>query len=70
MTDRTAACGPRFAAVTLPNPSSVGLYAALGFQPVGTFHRVGYKSVAWHDVNWLQNDLEGFAYSRPPAEPH
>jgi L-amino acid N-acyltransferase YncA len=45
------------AGMTLPNDASVGLHAALGFEPVGTFRRVGYKHGAWHDVAWVQRML-------------
>jgi len=45
------------AGITLPNEASVGLHAALGFEPVGTFPRIGWKDGAWHDVAWMQRDL-------------
>ncbi len=38
------------AKTTLPNEPSMGLHAALGFQPVGTHPRIGWKQDAWHDV--------------------
>lgn len=41
-----------YAGIALPNPASVGLHEALGFQPVGVYHGVGYKLGAWHDVGW------------------
>lgn len=41
-----------YAGVTLPNPGSVGLHQALGFEPVGTYRGVGYKAGAWRDVTW------------------
>ena len=49
---RTAAAG-----ITVPNAASAGLHAALGFVPVGTFRRVGWKHDRWHDVAWMQCDL-------------
>ncbi|MGY1742128.1 MULTISPECIES: N-acetyltransferase family protein [unclassified Blastococcus] len=49
---RTALAG-----VTLPNPASEGLHRALGFTPVGTFARVGFKQGRWHDVTWFQRPL-------------
>ena len=53
-----------YAGVTLPNPASVGLHEALGFQPVGVYRQVGFKCGAWHDVAWYQRPL------RPrPEEP-
>lgn len=45
------------AGITLPNGASVGLHTALGFEPVGTFERVGWKFGAWHDVAWMQRDI-------------
>jgi L-amino acid N-acyltransferase YncA len=38
------------AKTTLPNDASMGLHAALGFQPVGVHRRIGWKNGAWHDV--------------------
>ncbi len=46
-----------YAAITLPNPSSVGLHRSMGFDPVGVFTRMGYKFEQWHDVIWLQRRL-------------
>ncbi len=51
---RTATAG-----MALPNEASVGLHRALGFAPVGTFRRVGWKLGRWHDVAWTQCDLRG-----------
>ena len=45
------------AGMTLPNPASEGLHAALGFEPAGTYHRIGYKHGGWHDVRWTQREL-------------
>ena len=55
------------AGMTLPNEASVGLHRALGFAPVGTYRRIGYKHGAWHDVAWTQLRLAGG--DGPPAEP-
>jgi phosphinothricin acetyltransferase len=49
---RTAVAG-----MALPNDASEELHRALGFEPVGTFRRVGWKHGAWHDVAWVQRDL-------------
>jgi len=46
-----------YAGIALPNPASVGFHEALGFTPVGVYHRVGYKLGAWHDVMWLERPL-------------
>jgi L-amino acid N-acyltransferase YncA len=55
------------AGMTLPNDASVGLHRAMGFEPVGTYRRIGWKHGAWHDVAWTQRSL-GRA-GDPPAEP-
>jgi L-amino acid N-acyltransferase YncA len=42
------------AGITLPNPGSIGLHQAMGFQPLGTYQNIGYKCGRWHDVMWFQ----------------
>lgn len=53
-----------YAGVALPNEGSVGLHLAVGFRPIGTFPRVGYKLGRWHDVAWFHLPLQ----EHPPAE--
>jgi L-amino acid N-acyltransferase YncA len=38
----------------LPNPASVALHEALGFEHVGTFREVGFKHGRWVDVGYWQ----------------
>jgi phosphinothricin acetyltransferase len=45
------------AGIAQPNDASSGLHRAMGFVPVGTYRRIGWKAGAWHDVEWLQLDL-------------
>ena len=52
------------AGITLPNPGSVGLHQAMGFQSLGTYHNIGYKCGRWHDVQWFQ-----LALREPGNEP-
>jgi L-amino acid N-acyltransferase YncA len=59
---RTAVAG-----MTLPNEASVGLHSAMGFEPVGTYRRIGWKHDTWHDVAWAQRTIAGG--QNPPAEP-
>jgi L-amino acid N-acyltransferase YncA len=59
---RTAVAG-----MTLPNDASVGLHAALGFEPIGTYRNIGWKLDAWHDVAWTQRTLA--TSPNPPSEP-
>ncbi len=55
------------AGVTVPNEASVAFHSALGFEPVGTYRRIGFKHGAWHDVAWMQRTIGTRA--DPPAEP-
>jgi L-amino acid N-acyltransferase YncA len=59
---RTAIAG-----MALPNNASVGLHRALGFEPVGTYRRIGWKLGGWHDVAWVQRPLA--TGDDPPTEP-
>lgn len=54
------------AGVALPNPGSVGLHRAMGFQEVGVYHNVGWKAGAWRDVMHLELPLR--AYDTPQGE--
>jgi len=54
-----------FAGIVLPNDASVALHRAVGFEPVGVFHRVGRKLGRWHDVAWFERPLG----ATPPEEP-
>lgn len=45
------------AGIALPNPGSVALHEALGFERVGVFAQVGHKLGAWRDVEWWQRLL-------------
>jgi len=58
---RTAVAG-----MTLPNDASVGLHRAMGFEPVGTYRRIGWKNDTWHDVAWTQRTIA--TGQDPPAE--
>ncbi len=53
------------ASVSLPNPASLSLHAALGFRHVGVHRQIGFKS-GWHDVAQLQRP---FPISERPSEP-
>jgi len=65
--DRLAARGftMAVAGMTLPNDASVALHRTLGFEPVGTYRRIGYKHGAWHDVAWVQRPLADDAGAPP-----
>jgi L-amino acid N-acyltransferase YncA len=56
-----------YAGITLPNPASVAMHEALGFERVGVYHRVGYKMGKWHDVAWFERPLAEHVLE--PTEP-
>ena len=65
---RLSGIGRACAGITLPNPGSTAIHAAMGFVEVGVYHHIGYKAGAWHDVAWWELALiapDGGA----PAEP-
>jgi phosphinothricin acetyltransferase len=45
------------AGVTPPNPGSVGLHEALGFERIGLFEAIGFKFGRWHGVEWFGLEL-------------
>ncbi len=67
--DRLAERGFRtvVAGIALPNEASVRLHRAMGFEPVGTWRRIGWKNGRWHDVTWVQRSIG--EYDEQPAEP-
>jgi phosphinothricin acetyltransferase len=50
------------------NAGSIGLHAALGFEPAGVTPGLGWKDGRWNDVVWMQRPLNG-GVSRPPEGP-
>jgi len=62
---RTAIAG-----ITQPNPASMALHHACGFETVGVFERIGYKAGAWRDVAFLALELDpAVDLSLTPDEP-
>ena len=58
-----------FAGVTLPNAASVALHEAMGMEPLGVYHHVGYKMGQWHDVGWWQGLLQPRPMHPEPPQP-
>lgn len=46
------------AGIAIPNEASLGIHRSFGFTEVGTYRRIGWKFDAWHDVTWMQLDLD------------
>ncbi|WP_218836389.1 GNAT family N-acetyltransferase [Halorarum salinum] len=55
-----------YAVTALPNPASTGFHEAMGFDPVGTFERVGYKHGEWRDVRWWHLSVGEYADDPDP----
>jgi phosphinothricin acetyltransferase len=47
-----------YAGIALPNPASVALHEAVGFQALGVYKHVGFKAGTWRDVGWWQLALQ------------
>jgi len=45
------------AGITAPNPGSFGLHRSLGFGRIGEFEAIGWKSDAWHGVEFWGLEL-------------
>ncbi len=46
-----------FAGIALPNPGSIWLHEAMGFEAIGIYREVGWKMSGWRDVGWWQRLL-------------
>lgn len=57
------------AGVTPPNPGSVGLHLALGFERIGLFEEVGWKDGRWHGVEFFGLELSPRAPAPVPVRP-
>ncbi len=56
-----------YAGITVPNAGSTGLHEAMGFELVGIYRDVGYKTGVWRDVGWWGLTLQPPA--KAPSEP-
>jgi phosphinothricin acetyltransferase len=56
-----------YAGIVVPNDASVGFHKALGFEPIGIFHRAGWKFGSWHDVSWWERVLRDVPADQPGA---
>jgi phosphinothricin acetyltransferase len=56
-----------YSGITMPNDASVAFHQSMGFVHVGTYHNVGFKCGQWHDVSWLEKELQ--TLPKEPVEP-
>lgn len=56
------------AGIALPNPASVALHEAMGFQPIGIYRNIGYKLGAWRDVGWWQRVVRPYTDAPQPPK--
>lgn len=52
-------CHTAIGGIALPNPASIGLHEALGFEKTAHFREVGFKLGRWVDVGYWQRILGG-----------
>lgn len=45
------------ACITLDNQESVLFHEGMGYTTVGSFSKVGFKHECWHDIVWMQKQL-------------
>jgi L-amino acid N-acyltransferase YncA len=58
-----------YAVIALPNPASIALHEAMGFERVGVYKGVGYKLGAWRDVAHFQLALRPEQLDPEPPVP-
>ncbi|HET6768412.1 MAG TPA: GNAT family N-acetyltransferase [Chitinophagaceae bacterium] len=46
-----------YAVITLPNERSVAFHKKFGFEYLTTYKKIGYKLGEWHDVGWMQHQI-------------
>lgn len=56
-----------YAGIALPNEASERLHRAIGMQPIGVYHQIGFKLGKWWDVAWYGMQLR--QVDERPAEP-
>lgn len=57
-----------FAGIALPNPPSVALFEAFGFEKIAHQRKVGFKLGSWHDVGWWQLQCRDASVPPPDLE--
>jgi phosphinothricin acetyltransferase len=56
-----------YAVITLPNDRSIAFHKKFGFEYLTTYEKIGYKLGQWHDVGWMQYEIN--SHKENPADP-
>ncbi len=56
-----------YAVITLPNDRSIAFHKKFGFSYLTTYEKIGYKLGQWHDVGWMQYEIN--SHKKDPVDP-
>ena len=56
-----------YAVITLPNDRSIAFHKKFGFEYLTTYKNIGYKLGQWHDVGWMQYEIN--PHNKDPMDP-
>jgi len=56
-----------YAVITLPNDRSIAFHKKFGFEYLTTYEKIGYKLGQWHDVGWMQYEVN--SHDQDPKDP-
>ncbi|HJS53179.1 MAG TPA: GNAT family N-acetyltransferase [Chitinophagaceae bacterium] len=56
-----------YAVITLPNDRSIAFHKNFGFEYLTTYKKIGYKLGQWHDVGWMQYEVN--PHKEDPPDP-
>ncbi len=56
-----------YAVITLPNERSITFHKKFGFEYLTTYKKIGYKLGQWHDVGWMQYEIN--PHKEDPEDP-
>jgi phosphinothricin acetyltransferase len=56
-----------YAVITLPNDRSIAFHKKFGFDYLTTYKKIGYKLGQWHDVGWMQYEVN--PHKEDPVDP-
>lgn len=57
-----------YGVITLPNPASLALHAACGYESFATYETAGQKFGQWYDVHWMRKKLNAAAPELSPPQ--